>query len=116
MWVARSLTVFIFMYACGAYADSPIDPSIDSLPGGQTGVATTPPPTPESPTNMTNSGNDLGAQAQQNTTTAMKTFQNLTYKKLSQAESDAEDSNPPLTEFPTKAPDNPTSNDSAGYE
>jgi hypothetical protein len=88
MWVALSLSL-IFLCGVGTlYADSPIDPSIDSLPGASTTPNSTASPSSATNTTSSSSGNGLGAQAQQNTTTAMKTFQNVTYKKLSQNEDD----------------------------
>ncbi len=116
MWAIRNLAFLTLAYSACIYADSPIDPSINSLPG----TTTTPPSiqanAPGAPSSSSSSGNTMGAQAQQNTITAMKTFKNLSYKKLSQTESNDQNSNPPLTEFPTQNQDNSSNDNASGYE
>ena len=113
MWGLRSLFYLTMSFCAFAYASSPIDPSIDSLPNSTATGAT-----PATGTTTSSSSTDLGAQAQQNTATAMKTFQNVTYKKLSQGESDQNYNSTPPTSFPTKShsSDSEASTDSSSYD
>ncbi len=104
MWVARSLCLLMLIVTASAFADN--DPSVPTLPGAGGGsppsTIPTPPTTTQPTTPQTTSSSDLGSQVQQNTATAMKTFQNLTYKKLSAKEDQSnydESSDTPKTSF-----------------
>ena len=112
MWAARSLLIFLLgTGVAAADANAPVDPSIDSLPGATGSPAGVQPATTgtSATTTTSSSSSGFGAQTQQNTTTAMKTFQNLTYQKLSQSETaQAYSDTSPSTTFsfdPSATPD-----------